>query len=370
MKDKNVLIICIVIAVILFSVGILLTKFDLLIIGYLGISSLMIVLFPYTIIVYLKQRKAKMMEDYFPQFLRDIAEAKRAGMTIPKAIELSAENDYGPLTAEVIKVRNHLSWGIPFPQAMKMLADRIEYSTYIKRGLAILLEAYFSGGRIADTMEAVGESTRQLKEVEKERESTLQQQLVIVYLIHFIFVGILVALYRILIPLLTFQGGGSASLISNFGAGEAPPLDFYKLLFFLTMTIQSFSNGLVAGVTKEGSLTAGIKHAGIMVTVSLFVYTGFIFPKLFTINVISSKGELTTNEPIEFYGSITLESNPISGAELIINFGGVVAEGFTDEYGDFNIKMRAPTVAGNYNVLVEARYESFSATSSISAIVK
>jgi len=310
------------------------------------------------------------MEDYFPQFLRDIAEAKRAGMTIPKAIEISAESDYGPLTIEVRKLRNQLSWGTPFPQAMKMLGDRIEYSTYIKRGLAILLEAYFAGGKIADTMEAVGDSTRQLKEVEKERESTLQQQLIVVYLIHFIFVGILVALYRILIPLLTFQGGGSASLISSFGGGESPPLEFYKLLFFLTMTIQSFGNGIVAGMTKEGSFSSGVKHAGIMITVSLLAFTGFIYPKLFTINVISSKSELTTNEPIEFYGSITLENKPISGCEIKIDFGGRTAQGITDNYGDFSISMRAPTVAGTYNVIVEAVYEGYSTTTTVSETVK
>jgi len=368
--DKLVLIISVSVGIIVFVVGTILSDFNFLTIGYLGIFSLMIIIFPYSISVYLKERRAKQMEDHFPRFLKDIAEAKRAGMTIPKAIALSAETDYGPLTKDVKQVRNQLSWGVPFPEALKLFSQRIKYSTYIQRGLAILLEAYFSGGKIADTMEAVGESTRVLKEVEKERESMLQQQLIIVYLIHFIFVGILVALYRILIPLLTFQGGGGASMISGFGGGESPSLDFYKLLFFLTMSIQSLSNGVVAGVTKEGSISSGIKHAGIMITVSLFVYTAFIFPQLFTINAISSKGELTTNEPIQFYGSVTLENEPIRGVTVNVDFGGVTESGVTDEYGDFDIKMRSPTVPGSYNVLLEAEHEGLTTTATLLVVVK
>lgn len=369
-SDRRILIISIIAGLSIFFGGLALGNFETIMIAYLGIAALMIVIFPYSIIVYLKVKKEKIMEDFFPQFLRDIAEAKRAGMTIPKGIELSAETDYGPLTPEIKRVRNLLSWGIPFPEAMKLLSSRIKYSSYIRRGLAILLEAYFSGGKIADTMEAVGDSTRMLKEVEKERESTLQQQLVIVYMIHFIFIGILVALYRILIPLLNLQGGGGASLISGLGASESPPLEFYKLLFFLSMTIQSFCNGLVAGVTKEGSITAGIKHAGIMVTIALLVYTGFIFPRMFTINAISSKSEVTTNEPVEFYGSITLENEPIAGVEISVSFGGKKEITFTDEYGDYSLKMRSPTVSGAYDAVLEANYEDNKATSTLAITVK
>ncbi len=369
-EDKRILIISIIIAVALFGIVSWRSNFKPLIMGYVGIVSLMIIIFPYSIAIYLKVNKARKMEESFPRFLRDIAEAKRAGMTIPKAIELSAETDYGPLTKEIKQLRNQLSWGVPFPEAMKMLAERIKYSTYIRRGLAILLEAYYAGGKIADTMEAVSESTRELKEVEKQRESILQQQLLIIYLIHFIFIGILVALYRILIPLLSFQGTGDTSLISSFGGGESPGVEFYKLLFFLTMTIQSISNGLVAGVTKEGHITAGIKHAGIMLVISLLTYIAFIFPPMFSVNVISSKAELTTNEPIEFYGSVTLENKPVAGAKVTVNFGGTIKSEVTDEYGDFSIKLRSPTVSGDYTVVVNAEYENLKTKNRVSVKVK
>ncbi len=368
-SEKLTLIISIIVGLAVIIISAFLSNFNIISIVYVSVIALMIFIFPYSLVIYLKVSKAKKMEDYFPQFLRDIAEAQRAGMTIPKAVEISASTDYGPFTELVVKMRNLLSWGVPFPETIRIMQKSIKYSTYIKRGLAILLESYYAGGKIADTMEAVSESTRILKEVEKERQSTLQQQLIIIYLIHFIFIGILVALYRILIPILNFQSGG-ISLVQTVGTGEPPSLDFYKLLFFLTMSIQSFANGIVAGVTREGSFSAGVKHAGIMITIGLIAYMTFIFPKMFMLNAISSKGEVSTNEPISFFGSVILEDKPVEGAKVIVNFGGIVKEGYTDEYGNFNIKMNAPTVRGDYKVVLEAHYDEYTTKTSMLIKVK
>lgn len=369
-KDLVILIWTGVAACAQFVLGTFATNFDLMYVGYFGIAALMIVIFPYSLVVYLRVRKAKMMEEFFPAFLRDIAESKRAGMTIPQAISVSAETDYGPLTSEIRRVQNLLSWGIPFPDTMRIFQERMKYSTYIKRGLAIMLESYYTGGRIEDAMDAVADSTRLLKDVEKDRESVLQQQLVIVYMIHFMFVGILVALYKILIPMLSLQGGGGSSLIASFGGGETPPLDFFKMLFFLTMTIQSFSNGLVAGVTKEGSIAAGTKHAGIMISIALLAFVGFIFPKNYAINVMSSKTDVTTNEPVEFFGSVSLENEPVTNVEVKVNFGGSIGVASTDEYGDFSITVRSPTIEGSYNAEVSSSYEEFQTTVPVQIIVR
>jgi hypothetical protein len=91
---------------------------------------------------------------------------------------------------------------------------------------------------------------------------------------------------------------------------------------------------------------------------------------LFVINAISSKGELTTNEPIEFYGSITLENEPLSGVGVTADFGGRIESAVTDEYGDFNIRMRSPTVPGSYNVVLEAEYEGLTTQSVLAVTVK
>jgi len=51
LKSRTLLIGCIIVAIALFIIGVLLTGFDLLTLGYLGIFSLMIIIFPYSIIV-------------------------------------------------------------------------------------------------------------------------------------------------------------------------------------------------------------------------------------------------------------------------------------------------------------------------------
>lgn len=358
-------------ALLLMLIALLFFLDNTIVIGYLAIGAVMIMVFPYSMVNYLRVRTAKKMEDVFPGFLRDIAEAKRAGMTLVNAIRVSAETDYGALTPEIIRMRNGLSWGVPFPTTLESFSKRARYSTYIQRGIAILLESYYAGGDVAATMEAVANSTREIKEIEKDRESVLSQQLMIIYIIHFIFIGILVALYAIMIPMLTLQSvpsGGLGGLGGGVG-GEAPKMEYYKLLFFLAMTIQSLANGVVAGETKEGSASAGIKHAGIMISVSLFAFALFIFPKTYTLNAVTSKTEVNAGEMFEIYGHVSLEGEAVSNTRVTIILAGESTTGFTDEYGDYTIEVKAPNVEGAYNIEVSSSYETFSAVNTLGITV-
>jgi len=61
-SDRRVLIICIVAALVLFFGGLTIGNFETIMIAYLGIAAMMIVIFPYSIIVYLKVKKEKVMD--------------------------------------------------------------------------------------------------------------------------------------------------------------------------------------------------------------------------------------------------------------------------------------------------------------------
>lgn len=367
-NEKIILGLSVAVGLITFMLITLVGNFEFVSIGYALVATAIITIFPYSTIIYLRVRTAKKMEDYFPAFLSDIAEGKRAGMTIPHAIELSASTDYGPLSKEIKKMNYLISWGIPLPDTLKMVSEHAKYSKYIQRGLAILLESYYTGGKIAETMDAIASSTRKLKEVEKDRESVLQQQMIIVYLIHFIFIGILIALYNIMIPMLNMQTMGGA-MIGGGSDEQMPSIGFYKVLFFLTMTIQSFCNGLVAGVTKEGAVSAGVKHSGIMVAVALVAYVIFIMPEAFTLNAVSSKIDAVRGEEIEFYGSLTLENQPVSNATIKVTYGGVTNQGLTNQYGEFSVKVNSPLTAGVYPAKIEAIYNEYYSTSEIQITV-
>jgi archaellum biogenesis protein FlaJ (TadC family) len=335
--------------------------------GYLLVLFVGIAIGPLTAYSYFDTLRYSDMERHFPAFLQELAEAKRAGMNLPNAIINSSKTNYGALTVEVKKMSNQLSWGIPLPKVLKMFQSRTKKSMYINRSMAIIMESYYGGGNIANTLEAISHSISMIKEVEANRESILKEQVVIIYAIHFIFVGIIIAMYKIMLPLLAVQGSPGSSLFS--AASEAPSTEYFKILFFLTLAIQSVCNGVVAGEAKEGSIAAGFKHTIVMITVAILGYTTFILPKQITLSTSLRQNEAYVGEEFELYGELEEEGTRIEGSSIIITLVDEEEVTTTDQNGEYRARIRAPDVSGIYTITVTAIYEKTEVTMSKEVLV-
>ncbi len=267
--------------------------------GMLGVScffALIISVIPYFTYMYFRIREVAAMEDQFPNFLRDLVEESKSGMTLSKSIEICSRRDYGKLSKEIKKMHHQLTWGTPIEKALRMLSSRIKESGLIKRTVDIIIEAYKSGGNIVSTMESVASDTSIIKEAEKERRSSMTQHIFAIYLIYFMFIGIILALTKILTSLTTgglvaggvsigtggpceIAGSGISVFICSFfnalcnifalGTGGGC---YYKSVFLSMTLIQGIFSGLVAGQIGEDSVFAGIKHSLIMVGIGFPAY--------------------------------------------------------------------------------------------------
>lgn len=259
---------------------------------------------PYGIYVWLQSRKYRQMEKEMAPFLRNLSEGIKSGMSMTQAWRHAAQNDYGRLNEEVEKASHQLSWGIPFPEVMKRLAGRIEGSGLIRRTIYIVLQSYEAGGNVSETLDAIAQSATAIQNAEKEKRSVLMQQVYIIYAIHFIFIGIILAVYYLLDAFLLNIGGGGTiggggaipggpgvslsqptnfcqgspvsaicTLCSVFGIGDpSEALCYYKSLFLLMITVEGVFNGLVVGEITEGKVASGVKHSLIMAPVGLVIY--------------------------------------------------------------------------------------------------
>lgn len=284
--------------------------------GAFLILGLIIGILPYGVISFLKNRAVREMEDQFPSFLKDLAESKRGGMTIIQAFESAKDSDYGRLNDEIEKIHNQLTWGIPFPEVMERFSRRMESSAVIQESVSILLESFRSGGNITKTIEAIAEDAAGLKETIQKKDSKIKQQVFIMYIIFFLFVGITIGIYIMLARLLGLgdPGGGALQGLEflgeskgaiNYCSGQiaaAMPLcesaklfgfvpsnitsftsdyatkfsygnmAYYKSLLFSMLMIQGAATAAVAGQIGEGSPSAGVKHALIMLPISFVVF--------------------------------------------------------------------------------------------------
>jgi len=239
-----------------------------------AIISIIIIGLPFIINQYLAFKKAKEIEEYLPDFLRDVAESIRAGMPLSKAIENASHGTYGALTQEMKITSAQISWGVDFEDTLKKFAERVK-SRLVRQAVLIIIESHKSGGDIADILETVSTDIKTLKSIEQERKSKLKVYLVSMYFIFFLFLGIIVALTQAFIPA-TPQLNQAAGLLGGHPS-KLSEADFKTYFFHLTL-IQAFFAGLIGGQMGEGSAISGIKHSIFLILTTVIVFQVFLPP--------------------------------------------------------------------------------------------
>jgi flagellar protein FlaJ len=233
------------------------------------IAGLLFVL-PITIIKYIEHKKKKEIEEMFPVFLRDFVEAVRGGLVIPQAFKSVSRNDYKSLTPYVKKISEQLDWGISVDKVLTKFAKEVK-SELIGRVVTSVIESHRFGGNLADTFEALANTATEIKRLRAERRTYLQSQLITGYIIFFVFLGVMIALEKFLVPGLarTSVPGGVSEAV------QQKVLEEYKAVFRNLILIQGFFAGLSVGKMAEGAMVAGLKHSMFMMLVGTLVFVFF-----------------------------------------------------------------------------------------------
>ncbi|MBN1762627.1 MAG: type II secretion system F family protein [Methanomicrobia archaeon] len=234
------------------------------------ILSGIVAVIPPAAYLYAEQKRVRKADDEFPSLLRDLAQAKRAGLTLIDALTLTAEGNYGVLTPGLKTLAYHLTWGLSFEDALRMFAKR--YPTrIIKRSIEIIIEGYQVGGDVGEILKVAAEDVMELRALEKRRISDMGQYVLICYVTFFVFLGVLVVLYQSFIPMMV----EASEKVAGTGAGSfmvSVDVVTLKMLFFHCSIIQGISAGLVAGKLGEGQIVSGLKHATVLALATFVVF--------------------------------------------------------------------------------------------------
>jgi flagellar protein FlaJ len=242
---------------------------------------------PIVFIRYQRERALREMEEKMPIFLRDLVESISSGVPFHQAIILSSKLDYGELSKEIKKMANQISWGMPVNKVLDQFIERVKSSRKLFVSLKILRESYLTGGEIVSTLNSVADNLTQLNEIEKERKSILNQYVVLIYALVFVFVAILVAINKLMVPIFRaseIPGGeslgfkspceGNPSFICAifsipaqyiFSLSDPTSIGgYYISVFFYMSTIIAIACGIVIGEITEKSIFSGLKHSLIL----------------------------------------------------------------------------------------------------------
>lgn len=374
-KSLMLLVLCAFISliVIIFAIYLKITDIDMTTEGFITllIGGVLIFTIPYGLVSYQKYYFIKGKENQIPNLLRHLSEASKTGMSLPQALSNAARGDYGPLTEDVQVMSNQLSWGVPFPRVIELFMERNKESPFTQQSMSIIIEAYRSGGDIGETMDSVAKDAQLVKELEQEQKAKMAAQVAIMYVIHMIFLVIILSLTKILKPLLMIQK--SSGLASFFGSSGSKTLTVssFRTLFFQMSVIEGIYNGLIAGQIGEGSIMAGMKHTAIMLGASLFLFIFIIKTEPLSMSQLSIGSFYYPDQEIPIEGVVTYsDGSQVDTADVGVlvyyknvprrSKGDVACEvdlvcqmcfcGKTDSYGKYKVVAKAPIEAGEYTL--------------------
>lgn len=232
---------------------------------------------PYGFFLGKKQRDIKAIERRLPDFLRDVAEAGRFGMTLADAIVVSSSGRYGKLTPEIKKMAAQISWGVPATEALRLFSERVK-TPMVGRIVSIIVKSSDAGGDVADVLTMVSHDAKEAQLTEDERRITMSTYIAVIYISFLVFLVTIWILNATFLPKMREASEslqGAATAIESPLAANLPAVIFnIKVAFFIAVFVHGLGDGILAGVLDNGKIPNGLKHSFLMLLIAVI---GFQF---------------------------------------------------------------------------------------------
>jgi flagellar protein FlaJ len=201
--------------------------------------------------------KKSSLEQGISNFLRDLTEVRKTGLSPEKCIESLAHRDYGEFSKELRKISSEISWGVPMRKVIMDFVKRVR-SWMTQIVMFLLVETIDVGGGTIAMIESLARFDNLTQEVDKEKKMAVRPYVIMPY-----FAAIL------LVATTTMMIGIMPATLGVTGAGVTKNLGPTIMIFTTSTIFNSYLIGLVAGKISEESVAAGFKHASILVLIAV-----------------------------------------------------------------------------------------------------
>jgi flagellar protein FlaJ len=237
---------------------------------------------PYGFLKSREMARIEQIETRLPDFLRDVAEAGRFGMTLPDAIITASKGRYGLLTDEIKRMASQLEWGVPVSTALHLFEDRVP-TPLVRRVVSIVTRANEAGGNVADVLTMVARNAREDQLSFEARKITMLTYVTVIYISFFVFLFTVLILAADFLPAMISAGQSVASSAVSSG-GSAVNLQFQFvpslfLAFLVAVIAHAVGDGVMAGILHNARISDGLRHATILLIVG-WVFMRYAVPPL------------------------------------------------------------------------------------------
>lgn len=233
--------------------------------------ALLIVLVPYAVFYELWRYQVRGIESLIPDFLERLAGINQVGLTIAQAIAILVNTNLGLLSYEIKRIKRDMDWGANFSAALMRFEQRVS-TPLIARTVTLITKASEMSGAIHEVLTIASSDARMSEILKKERLSEMFVYTAIVYLAFFVFIFVIGVLSSQFLPMLSQINTGNLPAAGALAGLKSISVKSFERLMYHTCIIQALFSGIIAGQMGESSVSAGIKHSGIMLFVALIVF--------------------------------------------------------------------------------------------------
>lgn len=233
------------------------------------------------ILIIISDNRTKVVEEILPDALRLVSANIKSGLTIDKALIVSARPEFGPLEKGIRSAAKETLSGESVENALKKIGEKFN-SRILGRSIELLTEGIRRGGDLPRLLDSLGEDIRQARILRKEVSALVMIYAIFIFFASSIGAPVLYAVSGYLVSTMSEIGSsvdarqsigslGGRIPLSSFRVAEITP-DFLTTYSVLAMTITSIFGGLLIGLIQEGKETAGLKFTPLLLIISFAIY--------------------------------------------------------------------------------------------------
>jgi archaeal flagellar protein FlaJ len=208
-------------------------------------------------VLHMRLQKVKgSMEQGVANFLRDLTEVRKTGLSPEKCIESLSTRDYGSFSKQLRKISTDISWGVPIKQVMMDFLHRTK-SWMVQIVMFLLVETIDVGGGTIAMIDSLARFNNMTQETEKEKKMSVRPYVMMPYLASILLVATTVMMMNL------------TTGITVPGVESQGPDPLMQTIFLCSVIFHSYLIGIVAGKISDDSVASGLKHAAILVLIAV-----------------------------------------------------------------------------------------------------
>ncbi len=232
----------------------------------------------YVLITLSADKSSQFIDDVLPDALQLMSTNLRAGMTVDKALLLSARPEFGPLKDQLNYVGKEITLGMDIKDALNCLKDRVN-SKNLDQSINLIVTGLMSGGELSELLDRTAKDLRKQRIIQRKIGTSVNM--------YFIFISAAIAfgspllfgLSSVLIEVVksVFESidaptGATSTLmpINSVSVNISTTFVIWFAIFFLIST--STLGSMILGLIKDGKEKKGLRYTPFLVIISLIVF--------------------------------------------------------------------------------------------------